>query len=337
MKKTLVINFAGGPGVGKSYMALRVASNLKERQVSCEYVPEFAKDLVYEERKEELNDQLYILAMQNHMLKRVKDKVNVIITDCPIFLSMYYNEANGSFYNSEILNQLILDAYNSFDNIVYLVKRNHPYVKEGRYQTEEESIIACEKIKQVLDKNNIKYESVVSSRENADKITDFIVEIVKLYENNENNIEYERKFLLKEDRPLKLCYSKKHIIQNYLNLGEGEKRIRSVDNKKYYYTEKIGKGDKRKEYEKEITRSEYIKLKEKFSVGKTIEKDRYCLKLDGTKSCEINIFSSPKPIKLIEVEFEDEESMKNFVKPDWFGEEVTQNKDFYNYNIAMNK
>lgn len=181
MKKTLVINFVGGPGAGKSYMAMRVASNLKERKVSCEYVPEFAKDLVYEGREEELGDQLYILAMQNHMLKRVKDKVDVIVTDSPILLSMYYNDEGGRLYKPEIFNDLILDTYKNYNNIVYYVERNHPYVREGRYQTEDESIKASERIKLSLDRNNIKYSDIVCGQESADKITD---DVCKLLRNN---------------------------------------------------------------------------------------------------------------------------------------------------------
>ena len=337
MKKTIVLNFTGGPGAGKSYMALRVASNLKARRVSCEYVPEFAKDLVYEERKDELSDQLYVLAMQNHMLKRVKDKVNVIVTDCPIILSMYYNEANGSAYKSNIFNDLIIDAYKKYDNIVYNVLRNHPYVREGRYQTEEESNTASEKIKEVLDKNNIKYENIVCSEENADKITEKICELLKIYNDTKTKTEYERKFLLEDDKPLEYAYGKKHILQDYLDLGDSEKRIRNVDNKKYYFTEKQGKGNMREEYEREITQEEYLKLKQTLAKGQTIEKDRYFIDLKGTKSCEINIFTSPNPLKLIEVEFDSKEDMENFDVPEWFGKEVTYDERYYNNKIASKK
>ena len=334
MKKTIVINFTGGPGAGKSYMAMRVASNLKSRQVSCEYVPEFAKDLVYEGRKEELSDQLYVLAMQNHMLKRVQGKVNVIITDCPIILSMYYNEANGSVYKPNIFNNLILDTYQKYDNIVYYVKRNHPYVREGRYQTEEESIEASDKIKDILDINNIKYEEILCGEENADIITDKICELIKVYDNTKANTEYERKFLLKDDKILKYAYSKISIVQNYLRFGEIERRVRCVDNKKYFYAEKQGNGSERKEYEKSITKEEYQDLLKKFAYGKDFIKDRYFVKLDGTKSCEINIFHSPNHVKLIEVEFDDLKQMEDFTPPKWFGQEVTEREEYYNSNMA---
>lgn len=338
MKKTIVINFVGGPGAGKSYMAMRVASNLKERAVSCEYVPEFAKDLVYEGRKEELGDQLYVLAMQNHMLKRVKDKVDVIVTDCPIILSMYYNEANGSAYKPSIFNELILDTYKNYDNIVYYVNRNHPYVREGRYQTEEESIDACNEIKDRLDKSGIKYEDIVCSGDMAEKITDQICLLLSVRDSSvETKPEYERKFLLKDDKILKYAYTKVTILQNYFNFGERERRIRCVEGngyKKYYYAEKHGEGSTRSEYEIPITREKYLKLHDTFTYGKDILKDRYFVELDGTKSCEINYFHSPKKFKLIEVEFENSKQMEEFSPPKWFGQEVTQDKEYYNSNIA---
>lgn len=333
-KKTIVINFTGGPGAGKSFMATRLVSNLKERGISCEYVPEFAKDLVWEGRMSELNDQLYVLANQNHMLLRVKDKVNVIVVDSPIILSMYYNKVS-SHYNTSVFDKLVLDSYNNFDNIVYYVKRNHPYVREGRYQTEEESEVVCDKIKQMLDDNGIKYKTIISGSESANEITDFIEKFIKMYGAEKVNPEYERKFLLKSQGLLKLGFTKKHIVQHYLEIGQTEKRIRKVDNKHYFFTEKQGLKESRKEYEKEITEEEYNYLLKYFAKGKTIEKNRYYVNLEGTKSCEVNIFSSPKPIKLVEVEFDSAEDMKKFCPPKWFGREVTNDENYYNYNIAV--
>lgn len=45
---TKIINFIGGPGVGKSTTALGVAYNLKKRRLNIEYVAEYAKDVTWE-------------------------------------------------------------------------------------------------------------------------------------------------------------------------------------------------------------------------------------------------------------------------------------------------
>ena len=335
-KKTIVINFTGGPGAGKSFMATRLVSILKENGVCCEYVPEFAKDLVWDGRLSELNDQLYILANQFHMLSRLKNKVNVIITDSPIILSMYYNEQSKCF-SKDIFTSLVLASYQNFDNIVYYVVRNHPYEREGRYQTEEESNQVSLNIKKTLDESGISYQTVVSSGAKAEEIAKFIIRLMALYGQAKDNVEYERKFLLKDRKILKINLSSMHICQSYLDIGQTEKRIRKVDNKRFFFTEKDGLGNNRREREKEISREEYEYFISHFAKGKPIEKYRTVVNLDGTKSCEINTFVSPKPINLIEVEFDSERAMQTFIPPKWFGREVTSEENYYNYNIALNK
>lgn len=48
--KTKYINVLGGPGVGKSTTAAYVFSEMKRMGLSVEYVPEVAKDFVWEDR-----------------------------------------------------------------------------------------------------------------------------------------------------------------------------------------------------------------------------------------------------------------------------------------------
>ena len=64
-----VINLFGGPSTGKSTLAALLFGTLKSKyDLNCEYVNEYAKDLVYEKRNQILlKDQLYIFAKQNHI------------------------------------------------------------------------------------------------------------------------------------------------------------------------------------------------------------------------------------------------------------------------------
>ena len=48
--QTVVINLFGGPGAGKSTCAMEICSELKKHGLSAEYVQEYAKELVYENR-----------------------------------------------------------------------------------------------------------------------------------------------------------------------------------------------------------------------------------------------------------------------------------------------
>lgn len=176
MHNTLVINLMGGPGVGKSTFATKLFVMMKQKGLSCEYVDEFAKGLVWENREFALEDQLYILANQNHNLKRVNGKVNIIITDSPILLSMYYNRNNPieSQLNFDIFDKLVLDCYSQYNNIIFFLKRNFDYSKEGRKETEEQSINANETMKILLDKKNIKYKEILGNDENAQKIVQYV-------------------------------------------------------------------------------------------------------------------------------------------------------------------
>lgn len=91
MKNTLVVNLIAAPSSGKSTLMADIFAKLKWMNIDCELVTEFAKDLVWEERTETFKDELYIFAKQNHRLFRVNGKVDVIITDRPLILTILYN------------------------------------------------------------------------------------------------------------------------------------------------------------------------------------------------------------------------------------------------------
>ena len=176
MRQTVVINLMGGPGVGKSTFASKLFVMMKQRGLSCEYVDEFAKGLVWEDRNFALQDQLYILGNQNHNLMRVNGKVDTIITDSPVLLSMYYNRNNPptTQFDFNIFDELVMNCYSQYKNLVFFLKRNFEYSKEGRRETEEQSIKANEKIKSLLDSRNIKYKEILGSDENEEKIVNYI-------------------------------------------------------------------------------------------------------------------------------------------------------------------
>ena len=61
-KNTIVVNLFGGPGSGKSTFMANLFYHLKCRGVEVEMAPEFAKDLVWEERVQYFDEQIYIFA-----------------------------------------------------------------------------------------------------------------------------------------------------------------------------------------------------------------------------------------------------------------------------------
>lgn len=174
-KPTLVINIFGGPGAGKSTGAAYIFSYLKMRGVNVELVTEVAKDLTWEEASNNLKDQIYVFGKQQHRLYRCSDKVDVIITDSPIFLSTLYNK-DQSIDSS--LRQLALDVINKYDNYNVLLQRVKPYNPVGRSQTAEESDEIKEAIEAALIETEQEYELVNGDISGYNYITKKVIEIL---------------------------------------------------------------------------------------------------------------------------------------------------------------
>ena len=169
----IVVNLFAGPGVGKSTTAARIFAELKMHGVNCEMALEFAKDKVWEESFKTMDDQIYIFGKQFHKIWRLKDKVDVIICDSPLPISIVYDKEN-----SEAFHTLIMEQFNKFDNYNVLLTRSGEYQKEGRVQTEEEAKEVDEIVKKVLKDYNIVHR-VMPIDGAAMKITEKILEELK--------------------------------------------------------------------------------------------------------------------------------------------------------------
>lgn len=135
-KTTLVVNLFGVPSSGKSTGASYIFSQLKLKGVNAEIITEFAKDKVWEDNTEALSNQAYVFGEQSFRQSKVDGKVDVIITDSPLLLSILYNkdEVLGNSFN-----QTVLNVFNSYNNVNFLLLRSKPYDPNGRIHTEEES------------------------------------------------------------------------------------------------------------------------------------------------------------------------------------------------------
>lgn len=164
----LVVNLFAGPGSGKSTTCAGVFSKLKLANINCEMALEYAKEKVWENNMETLKDQIYVFAHQLHRLNRLKNKVDVIITDSPLLLSIIYDRENNHHFN-----ELVISEFQKFDNINFYIKRNDFFNQKGRIQTLEESIKKDEQISNLLKKYNVPH--IFLNKENA---IDSIVEDV---------------------------------------------------------------------------------------------------------------------------------------------------------------
>ena len=163
----IVVNLFGVPSAGKSTGAAYIFSQLKMHGVNAELITEFAKDKVWENNEEVFKNQAYLFGKQSFRMSRCKDKVDVIVTDSPLPLSIFYNkdEILGEDFNNTVMN-----VFNSYSNLNYLLLRVKPYNPIGRHQTEEESDKLKAPMLALLNARNIKYAEYPGSLEGYDEI-----------------------------------------------------------------------------------------------------------------------------------------------------------------------
>lgn len=174
---TIVINFFGEPSAGKSTAAMDVTARLKRKGINAEYITEFAKDKVYENNQEVFKHQQYLFGKQSFRMGRVRDKVQVMVCDSPLLLSIIYNDDDSIL--GEDFNNTVMRVHNSYYNKNYLLVRNHTYENEGRLHNEKEARVVRKKIINKLDKLNIEYEITSSSEKNCERIANEIAQEVR--------------------------------------------------------------------------------------------------------------------------------------------------------------
>ncbi len=168
----IIVNLFGQPGCGKSTGAAYLFYKLKLAGVNAELITEYAKDKVWEENGAALSNQLYIFGKQAYRIARCADKVDVVITDSPLPLSIFYNKDPVL---GEPFNQTVMNVFNSYNNMNFLLKRVKKYNPAGRLQTEAESDSLYEPIKKMLDDNCIVYLDNIAGNESG---YDFILKLI---------------------------------------------------------------------------------------------------------------------------------------------------------------
>ncbi len=158
-KKSLVINAFGGPGAGKTTACHDIVSELKKRGYTAEYVPEYAKELVYEKNwvilDGSLENQRQILAEQSHRLERLQGQVDFIVTDAPLLLnSIYCSKEELTPAHSAYVKAL----YEKNENFNIFINRDKEHFEaEGRLHNLEESMEKDNEIRSLLKENEIFY------------------------------------------------------------------------------------------------------------------------------------------------------------------------------------
>jgi adenylate cyclase len=149
-------------------------------------------------------------------------------------------------------------------------------------------------------------------------------------------IEIERKFLVLSNVFKSEAFQHNRIVQGYLS-SDPERTVRvRVKGDKGFLTVK-GKGNEsgmsRLEWEKEITINEAEQLLSICEKG-VIDKIRYEIKM-GSHVYEVDVFSADND-GLVIAEIELTSESESFEKPDWLGQEVTNDERYYNAYLSKN-
>lgn len=152
---------------------------------------------------------------------------------------------------------------------------------------------------------------------------------------NDFHNEIERKFLVKEINFDLTKFPSDKIIQGYISNPEDELtiRLRKVNNR-YFKTIKKRGFISRLEKEFEISEDEFNK-EWHLTLNKRIHKTRFKIPHDKFL-IELDFFHDKlEGLKIAEVEFNSIKESKLFTPLDWFGEEVTNKKEFSNSYLSL--
>lgn len=189
MKNTLVVNLVGGQGSGKSTMMAHLFAQLKWNNIDCEMCSEFAKELVWENRQETFKDELYIFAKQNHRLFRCNGKVDVIITDRPLIMSIAYNRYYGDqtdyFWNAAY-ESIVYETFNKQKNLNIFLNRVKPFNPNGRNENEEDAKKFDEYFKASLEDLRLPYHEFDGDSNSVEEIGEMIIGLIKRGETNDS-------------------------------------------------------------------------------------------------------------------------------------------------------
>lgn len=148
-----VIQFFGGPGVGKSTVAAYLYYRFKKAGFRTELVGEAAREIIYNSdpsvtAPQLIDNQLLLAGMQYERLLRLKRHgIEVAISDSPLIQGVLYAPQE----QQHELHALLGSFARGFNHTNVLIERElGHYDKESRAQTEAEAVLLDVKTKELL-------------------------------------------------------------------------------------------------------------------------------------------------------------------------------------------
>jgi len=145
-------------------------------------------------------------------------------------------------------------------------------------------------------------------------------------------IEIERKFLLANNNWREQVTGSHRIRQGYMGeIDKASVRIRVQGKKANINIKSATLSMRRMEYEYEIPLDEALEMLDQLCKQPQVDKTRYIVE-QGKFKWEIDEFYAENEGLLVaEIELDDENEV--FEKPEWLGDEVTEDPRYYNVNL----
>lgn len=161
-----IINLYSGPGGGKTTIAAGLMYEMKKLGITVDSPYEYAKGLAWDNNMVALNDQLFVLANQHHSIVKSFGKVDYIITDSPILLSLVYKNkyTNGiypTYLYDEYFDEMVLNMHRSYDSTnIFLENRRTTFNQTERVQNKSESEKIDSEILNILNEHDVEYKKL---------------------------------------------------------------------------------------------------------------------------------------------------------------------------------
>ena len=141
--------------------------------------------------------------------------------------------------------------------------------------------------------------------------------------------EIERKFLVINDDWKREVTRSEDYRQGYLSgTDRCSIRVRISNDKAFLNIKSATLGIQRTEYEYEIPPDDGMEMVQRFCMGAVIEKTRYFVPLQN-HVWEIDVFDGANAgLVVAEIELDDVD--EGFVRPEWLGDEVSDDPRYYN-------
>lgn len=150
----------------------------------------------------------------------------------------------------------------------------------------------------------------------------------------ESHREIERKFLVRRIPDALTSYAHAEMAQGYLVTAPGGVQVRMRKaGEKHSLTYKRGRGNAREEREIELTPEQFAVLWPA-TEGRRLTKIRYDVPC-GERVVELDVYTGKhEGLIVAEVEFDDEQSARDFQVPDWLGKDVSHDPRYSNQLLA---